>query len=76
MTVFDLLAVYWKDQNEVSIYVLDSFPIVVCDNCQIPRQTAIEDLAVSELALRRMDHPMLPSLSRSLQKVLIKRQTA
>ena len=37
MTVFDLLAVYWKDLNEHSIYVLDSFPIVACDNYRIPR---------------------------------------
>ena len=32
MTVFDLLATYWKDLNEHNIYVLDSFPIVACDN--------------------------------------------
>ena len=37
MTVFDLLAVCWKDLNEHRIYVLDSFPIVACDNYRIPR---------------------------------------
>lgn len=37
MTVFDLLGIYWKELNEHSIYVLDSFPIVACDNYRIPR---------------------------------------
>ena len=37
LTVFDLLAVHWKDLNELSIYVLDSFPMVACDNYRIPR---------------------------------------
>ena len=37
LTVFDLLAAYWKDLNKHSIYVLDSFPIVVCDNYRITR---------------------------------------
>lgn len=37
LTVFDLLAVYWKDLNEQSIYVVDSFPVAACDNYRIPR---------------------------------------
>ena len=37
LTVFHLLAAYWKDLNEQSIYVIDSFPLAVCDNYRIPR---------------------------------------
>jgi hypothetical protein len=37
LTVFNLLAVIWKDLNEQSIYVLDSFPVAACDNYRIPR---------------------------------------
>lgn len=37
LVVFDLLAAIWKDLNEHRIYVLDSFPVVVCDNYRIPR---------------------------------------
>ena len=37
MTVFDLLAVYWKNLNEHNVYALDSFPIIACDNYRIPR---------------------------------------
>jgi hypothetical protein len=36
LTVFNLLAAYWKELNEQSIYVLDSFPIAACDNYRIP----------------------------------------
>jgi hypothetical protein len=31
LTVFHLLAEHWKDLNEQSIYVVDSFPMVVCE---------------------------------------------
>lgn len=37
LTVFDLPAAYWKNLNEHNIHVLDSFPIVACDNYRIPR---------------------------------------
>lgn len=37
LTVFNLLATYWKELNEQSIYVLDSFPVAACDNYRIPR---------------------------------------
>lgn len=37
LTVFNLLAAYWKQINEQSIYVVDSFPVVACDNHRIPR---------------------------------------
>ena len=30
--LFDLLGYTWKQLNTESIYVIDSFPIVVCDN--------------------------------------------
>jgi hypothetical protein len=36
-TVFNLLAMIWKDLNTQSIYVLDSFPIAACDNYRILR---------------------------------------
>jgi len=37
LTVFNLLAAHWKDLNEQSIYVVDSFPVAACDNYRIPR---------------------------------------
>jgi hypothetical protein len=37
LAVFNLLAAFWKDLNEQSIYVLDSFPVAACDNYRIPR---------------------------------------
>jgi len=37
LTVFNLLAAICKELNEQSIYVLDSFPVAVCDNYRIPR---------------------------------------
>jgi Transposase DDE domain len=35
--LFDLLGYTWKQLNTESIYVIDSFPVVVCDNYRIPR---------------------------------------
>jgi hypothetical protein len=35
--LFELLGQQWKDLNTESIYILDSFPIPVCDNYRIPR---------------------------------------
>jgi len=37
LTLFQLLGESWKDLNEQSIYVLDSFPIATCDNYRIIR---------------------------------------
>ncbi len=35
--VFELLGDLWKQLNKESVYVIDSFPISVCDNYRIPR---------------------------------------
>ena len=35
--LFDLLGYTWKQLNTESVYILDSFPIAVCDNYRIPR---------------------------------------
>jgi hypothetical protein len=37
LTVFNLLAAFWKSLNEQSIYVVDRFPVATCDNYRIPR---------------------------------------
>ena len=37
LTLFQLLGETWKELNEQSIYVLDSFPIATCDNYRIIR---------------------------------------
>lgn len=37
LTLFDLLGMYWKELNENSVYVMDSFPIAACDNYRIAR---------------------------------------
>lgn len=37
LVVFDLLAEIWKELNEKSVYVVDSFPIAACDNYRIQR---------------------------------------
>lgn len=37
LTLFQLLGETWKELNEHSIYVLDSFPIAACDNYRICR---------------------------------------
>ena len=37
LTVFDLLGEVWKQLNEESVYVVDSFPITACDNYRIVR---------------------------------------
>jgi hypothetical protein len=36
-TVFHVLGETWKELNEQSVYIVDSFPIAVCDNYRIPR---------------------------------------
>ncbi len=37
LTLFPRLGRHWKNPNERSVYVIDSYPIVVCDNYRIPR---------------------------------------
>jgi Transposase DDE domain len=37
ITLFERLGQTWKRLNKESIYILDSFPIAVCDNYRIPR---------------------------------------
>lgn len=37
LTVFNLLGEVWKQLNEESVYVVDSFPIVSCDNYRVMR---------------------------------------
>jgi hypothetical protein len=37
VTLFELLGQQWKHLNTESIYIIDSFPIPVCDNYRIPR---------------------------------------
>jgi len=32
LTLFNLLGETWKELNELSLYVIDSFPLPVCDN--------------------------------------------
>jgi Transposase DDE domain len=37
LTVFNLLSEVWKELNSESVYIVDSFPISVCDNYRIRR---------------------------------------
>ncbi|MDQ3830214.1 MAG: IS982 family transposase [Candidatus Tectomicrobia bacterium] len=37
LMLFDLLGCTWKPLNTESIYVIDSFPVAVCDHDRIPR---------------------------------------
>jgi len=37
LVVFDLLGDFWKQWNEKSVYVIDSFPVSACDNYRIQR---------------------------------------
>ena len=37
LTLFLRLGEHWKRLNERSIYVIDSYPIIMCDNYRIPR---------------------------------------
>lgn len=37
LVVFELLGDLWKQLNEESVYVMDSFPLSACDNYRIPR---------------------------------------
>ena len=37
LVVFDLLGDFWKQWNEKSVYMIDSFPVSACDNYRIQR---------------------------------------
>jgi Transposase DDE domain len=37
LTLFELLGQRWKYLNAESVYIIDSFPVAVCDNYRIPR---------------------------------------
>lgn len=37
LTLFNMLAEYWKDSNKDMIYSVDTFPIIACDNYRIGR---------------------------------------
>lgn len=37
LVIFDLLGDVWKQLNEESVYVMDSFPVSACDNYRIQR---------------------------------------
>jgi hypothetical protein len=37
LVVFELFGEVWKQLNEESVYVMDSFPVSACDNYRIPR---------------------------------------
>jgi len=37
LTLFTLLGEHFKEMNEESVYVIDTFPIAACDNYRIPR---------------------------------------
>ncbi len=37
LTLFNMLAEYWKDSNKDMIYLVDTFPIIACDNYRIGR---------------------------------------
>jgi hypothetical protein len=37
LTLFELFGHTWKELNTESVYIIDSFPVAVCDNYRIPR---------------------------------------
>lgn len=43
LTLFALLGETWKELNQESVYVIDSFPIAVCDNYRIPHAKCYQD---------------------------------
>jgi hypothetical protein len=42
LTFVELFGYTWKQLNTDSIYIIDSFPIAVCDNYRIPRAKLAE----------------------------------
>ena len=45
LTVFQVLGELFKHLNSASVYIIDSFPIAVCDNIRIPRARLYQDEA-------------------------------
>lgn len=45
LTVFQVLGELFKQLNTAAVYVIDSFPIAVCDNIRIPRARLYQDEA-------------------------------
>ena len=45
LALFLRLGEHWQNLNEQSVYVLDSYPIPVCDNYRIPRSRIYQDEA-------------------------------
>lgn len=43
LALFEVLGQTWKHLNTESVYVIDSFPISVCDNYRIPRNKIYHD---------------------------------
>jgi hypothetical protein len=43
LTLFELFGHTWKQLNTDSVYIIDSFPIAVCDNYRIPRVKLYRD---------------------------------
>jgi hypothetical protein len=43
LSLFLRLGQHWKNLNEHSVYVLDSYPIAICDNYRIPRARIYHD---------------------------------
>ncbi len=37
LTIFQLLGEHWKEASDEDIYIVDTYPIAVCDNIRIPR---------------------------------------
>ena len=37
LSLFDVLSNMWKELNQDSIYIVDTFPVAACDNIRIPR---------------------------------------
>lgn len=50
LTLFSVLGETWKELNCESIYVLDTFPIAVCDNYRIPKSIIPKNIGVTKPA--------------------------
>ena len=45
LTLFELFGHTWKELNTESVYIIDSFPVAVCDNYRIPRAKLYQNKA-------------------------------
>ncbi|MCK7522511.1 MAG: hypothetical protein MZV64_34940 [Ignavibacteriales bacterium] len=52
LTLFLRLGETWKKLNEKSVYVIDSYPIAVCDNYRIKRSKIYQGEDLSRLYCR------------------------